>query len=138
MRVLKWVWQFPQNLVGFLMSRKPDAIEEYKDVKVYFTHNTLGCGVSLGDFILLDADFLNSSVKEITIKHEYGHHRQSLYLGWLYLPVVGLWSAIRNRYHTWFHKSWNAEKSERWYYGSYPENWADKLGGVERFKTNSD
>lgn len=129
---LKWVWQFPQNLIGFLMTRKPEQVKEYKDVKVYYTHNTLGCGVSLGNFIILDASFLNSKEEETVTKHEYGHHRQSIYLGWLYLIVVGIWSAIRNRYHAWFHKSWDSIKAEAWYYGSYPENWADKLGGVER------
>lgn len=135
MQLLKWVWQFPQNLVGFLMTRKPDSIEEYKDVKVYYTHNVLGCGVCLGDFIILDACHLNIPLKEKeqAIKHEYGHHRQSLYLGWLFLLVVGLWSAIRNRYHVWFHKDWDYQKATAWYYGSYPENWADKLGEVERF-----
>ena len=135
MRVLKWVWQFPQNLVGFLMSRRPESIEEYKGIKVYYTHNTLGCGVSLGDYIIMDADHLKlpPKDKEQTIKHEYGHHRQSLYLGWLYLLVVGLWSAIRNRYHVWFHKDWESAKATAWYYGSFPENWADKLGEVERF-----
>lgn len=132
LKVLKWIWQFPQNFIGFLMTRKPETIKEYKDVKIYFTYNTLGCGVSLGDFIVLDAGFLNSELEEITIKHEYGHHRQSIYLGWLYLIVVGILSVIRNRYHTWFHKNWESVKATAWYYGSYPENWADRLGGVDR------
>lgn len=130
MKMLKWIWQFPQNLVGFCLTRKPEAVEEYKDVKVYYTHNVFGCGVSLGDFIVLDASYQKSSHKDVTIRHEYGHHKQSMYLGWLYLLVVGAWSAIRNRYDVWFHKDWDDQKATAWYYGSYPENWADKLGGV--------
>lgn len=132
MKVLKWIWQFPQNLVGFLLTRKPEKVKEINGVKVYYTHNVLGCGVSLGDFIVLDAGHDGCSTEEITQLHEYGHHRQSMYLGWLYLPVVGLWSAIRNRYDVWFHKDWPADKREAWYYSGYPENWADKLGGVHR------
>lgn len=132
MKVLKWIWQFPQNFIGFLMSRKPKEVKEYKDVKVYYTQNVLGCGASLGDFIILDISYLGASYEETTIKHEYGHHRQSIYLGWLYLLAVGLPSACRNRWDVLFHKNWEPKKAEAWYYGSYPENWADRLGGVKR------
>ena len=138
MKVLKWIWQFPQNLVGFLLTRKPETVKEYKDVKVYYTHNVFGCGVSLGDFIVLDAQYNDSSIEDITTRHEYGHHRQSIFLGWLYLPVVGLWSAIRNRYDVWFHKDWPVSKREAWYYAGYPENWADKLGEANRVINEND
>ena len=130
MKVLKWIWQFPQNLVGFCLTRKPKDKEDYKDVTVYYTNNVLGCGVSLGDFIVLDVSYLESDERETTIRHEYGHHRQSLRLGWLYLLVVGAWSAIRNRWDVMAHRNWEYNKRMRWYYGSYPENWADKLGEV--------
>ena len=133
LKVLKWIWQFPQNFIGFCLTRKPESIEEYKDVKVYYTTNVLGCGVCLGDFIVLDVKYKTSSTKEQTIKHEYGHHRQSLYLGWFYLLIVGIWSAVRNRWDVIAHKDWPSDKSEKWYYGGYPENWADKLGEVNRF-----
>lgn len=60
-----------------------------------------------------------------TKKHEYGHSKQSLYLGPLYLIVVGLPSI------TWaeLYKNFKREIS---YYDVYPENWADKLGEVNR------
>ncbi|MCQ2209275.1 MAG: hypothetical protein MJZ34_03180 [Paludibacteraceae bacterium] len=132
MKVLKWIWQFPQNLVGFCLTRKPKAVEDYKDVKVYFTNNVFGCGVSLGDYIVLDESYLHAGSKETDIKHEYGHHKQSMYLGWLYLIVVGIWSAARNRLDVWGHKDWSAQKKIEWYYSSFPENWADKLGGVDQ------
>jgi len=138
MKFLKWIWQFPQNLVGFLLTRKPEAIKEYKDVKVYFTHNVFGCGVSLGEFIVLDAKFNNRFDEQITIQHEYGHHKQSMYLGWLYLIVVGIWSATRNIWDTLMHKKWTGAERQKWYYGGYPENWADKLGKANRFPKEDD
>lgn len=61
-----------------------------------------------------------------TKKHEYGHSRQSLYLGPLYLIVVGLPSII------WAGFVYNLVRKEISYYDVYPENWADKLGGVNR------
>ena len=34
--------------------------------------------------------------KEKTIKHEYGHQKQSLYLGWFYLLIIGIPSFLGN------------------------------------------
>jgi hypothetical protein len=55
-----------------------------------------------------------------------------LILGWLYLPLVGLPSIIGNIWDRLFHKKWSSDRREKWYYSRYPENWADKLGGVIR------
>lgn len=57
----------------------------------------------------------------LTIRHEYGHFKQSMMLGPLYLVLVGLWSIIR--------AGLNLYRNGQ-YYNGYPENWADKLGGV--------
>ena len=67
--------------------------------------------------------------KSIDEKHEYGHCRQSEYLGWLYLIVIGIPSLI------WC-LCYNAEKRGglKDYYKFYTEAWADKLGGVIRDK----
>ena len=73
-----------------------------------------GYGVSLGDYL-----FCGDGV---SLAHEYGHHRQSLYLGWLYIPAVGFPSIIRCIYCNL------AKKGYTWYHGGYPERWADELG----------
>jgi hypothetical protein len=61
-----------------------------------------------------------------TIAHEYGHSRQSRYLGPLYLFTVGIvsvfWNLLARR---------NGYIS-RTYYQRWPENWADALGEVDR------
>lgn len=58
------------------------------------------------------------------INHEWGHTRQSMYLGWLYLLAIGLpsllWAFV-------YDSGWNVS-----YYDFYTEKWADKLGGVKR------
>lgn len=138
MKVLRWIWQLPQNLIGFLLTRKPKATVDYrmndnKVVKIYFTTNVFGCGVSLGDYIILDYGYYFKRNLLKVANHEHGHQKQSLLLGWLYLLIVGLSSAIcNNLWDRLFHKNWSSKKSENWYYSRFPEKWADKLGGVKR------
>lgn len=136
--ILLWIWQLPQNLIGFFLTRKPKAIRTYRcndgeKVNVYFTSNVFGCGVSLGNYIILDYDFYYTFIPHLTINHEHGHQKQSRYLGWLYLIVIGFTSAIcNNLWDRLFHRKWASEKRVKWYYSRFPEKWADNLGGVER------
>jgi hypothetical protein len=78
----------------------------------------------LGRYVFIKAeDFFDT----YTIKHECtGHSIQSRRYGWLYLPVVGLVSALRNIYRR------VKNKDSGWYYGGWPENEADRLAGVKR------
>lgn len=134
-KVLKWMWQLPQNLVGFLLTRKYEYLSirrmDGKWVNVYFK-SFFNSGVSLGDYIILDYWYCGRECSRQVVSHEYGHSKQSLILGWLYLPLVGLPSVIGNIWDRLFHKNWTSKQREKWYYSRYPENWADKLGGVVR------
>jgi hypothetical protein len=60
--------------------------------------------------------------------HEYGHALQSVLLGPLYLIVVGIPSLSRVAYSKWYYKK--SGRSWKNYFKGFPENWADKLGGV--------
>jgi hypothetical protein len=131
--ILSWIWQLPQHLValvilslnkGVLYSKTIDGI------KVYFVkRGVFKCGVSLGNFIILDQAYDTISEKNLimTAHHEYGHSKQSLMFGWLYLLVIGLPSVCNNIYSRIY------KKDAKWYYNRYPENWADKLGNVHRW-----
>jgi hypothetical protein len=70
---------------------------------------------------------------ETTVRHELGHSLQSRYLGPLYLFVVGIPSIYGNLVNRGKHRNWTASEKALWYYNRFPENWADKLGGVKRF-----
>ena len=111
---LLYVWQLPQNLLGLAVIFFSNAKKDF--MGVYSTKYKF-C-VSLGNYIIV---YEHCLVR--TIKHEQGHRKQSLILGWLYLPVIGLPSAIGCILHRKF--SFN-------YYKQPWEAWADKLGGVER------
>ena len=119
--ILKWIWQTPQNIVGLLFRLvypwKPIL---FNGVDVVVDKRFKG-GISLGRTIIVKAPYLDNPD---TWKHEYGHTRQSLYLGSLYLLIVGLPSLL----WAWY---WNPSRGCS-YYSFYTEKWADKLGGVER------
>ena len=124
MKIIQWIWCLPQNLLGlfvFLITKIQAAkTEKYQDI--FITYWKYGSGLSLGQFV-----FVPISSSSNTIRHEYGHSRQSLMLGWLYLFIVGvpsiIWAGCFSKYRSKYNIS---------YYSRFPENWADKLGGVTR------
>ena len=83
-KVLLYVWQLPQNIVGLLVILFSRA---WKDSEgIYVTDCRFG--VSLGNYIIINKYHSSNDVK-----HEQGHQKQSLYLGWLYLFTIGILSA---------------------------------------------
>lgn len=143
-RILLFIWQLPQNLLGLLvglfLKKKTvvhsvswqnqygmDTFEVPDDISVFVSPSFPG-GVSLGKYVYLR----NEGFKDV--KHECGHCKQSLYLGWLYLLVIGLPSALGNLYDRIAHKSWPYFRSCKWYYNQPWELWADKIYGVNRDK----
>lgn len=86
----QWTWGLPQTLAGlavYMMHRK-DKHFDYEGARI--TVWDRNDGLSLGKYIFVPDE-------ESLTAHEYGHSRQSLILGPLYLPVVGLSSMIWNR-----------------------------------------
>ena len=116
--ILLYLWCLPQNLLGLLLRtiyKGKDSL--YEDAIVRRSTKMRG-GISLGKYIVI-----NQFSSKKTVMHEYGHCRQSKYLGWLYLPVIGLQSIL--------HAALCKCKKHSYY--DYPvEKWADKLGGVIR------
>lgn len=137
-KILLWIWQLPQNLIGFILTRFAKAksnVRMYDGtvVTIYYTNNVFGCGVSLGDYIILDYKNYYGNAHAKILNHEHGHQIQSKYLGWFYLIIVGISSAIfNNLWDRLFHKKWTSVQRYLWYYSRFPENWADKLGEVKR------
>lgn len=120
MKIFLWIWCFPQMLAGvvvkiFTRARKCDDHYEF-DAK--------SGSVSLGEYIFLCPSHWDD---EISLKHEQGHTKQSRYLGWLYLPVIGIpsmiWCGCFKEYR---------RKNGIGYYDFYTEKWADKLMGIKR------
>lgn len=126
-KVLLFLWQLPQNILGLLLLCF-GAVKHSWNGFNFYTLPLFESGVCLGQFIFLDMRYLIKPyyVLERTLKHEYGHKKQSLYLGCFYLFVVGIPSIVRNVYYRL------SKKETKLYYRGFPEDWADRLGGVER------
>jgi len=122
-KLILTLWQLPQHLLAMLillvLRSKITGKKAYLTSTVH-TLKGIKWGVSLGSHIIVGT---NKSLR--VIKHEYGHSRQSLMLGWFYLLVVGLPSITMNIL--------TRLKILRWqnYYKRWPESWADKLGEVK-------
>ena len=122
-KIALFIWQLPQNLLGILwylinnMFTSCYHINSFDGIDVFKVGFQVGA-VSLGKFI-----FVSDNHYGTIIQHEYGHCIQSRYLGWLYLPIIGIpsfmWACI--------YKCTNKD-----YYWLFCEKWADKLGGVTR------
>lgn len=133
--IFLWIWQLPQHIVALLVFAQNKIRKgtcEKKDtenIKWYKIKYISNAGISLGNYIFLDLDRYISSKD---VKHEYGHTIQSKILGPFYLIIVGIPSIVRNIFDRLFHKKWSNLQRNIWYYSGYPENWADKLGKVDR------
>lgn len=117
----QWTWGFPQTFVGFivyLICRKcPHGTYRSCITTRWNNRGSMGMGMFL---------FLGSEDPQVRV-HEFGHSAQSLILGPLFLPVMGipslLWCNLppcrRLR-----------KKKNISYYRFYPESTANYLGSL--------
>lgn len=127
----QFTYELPQTLLGYILTKiykgKLSKVEEYSHARVHLYKEFPG-GISLGRYILAQDCSWYTEFQEKLIKHEFGHCIQSKYLGWLYLPVIGVCSGLHALTYQWrIKKGWI-----RSYYDYWTEKWADKLGGVKR------
>lgn len=125
MEALKFIWQLPQILAAYIYYLYLDCKGNILDTCTYqdavvFVKKTADGSVTLGDHI-----FLSSRASDKTLQHEYGHTRQSLMLGPLYLIIIGIPSILWAATH-------NVLAPNTSYYKFFSEMWADKLGRVKR------
>ena len=129
--ILSFIWQLPQNLCGVVYKNinKNNRIAEVENedsrrvnAKVYL-QRYIG-GVTLGKYIFICQDYTD---KEIVIKHECGHVKQSKILGPLYLIVIGIPSII----HAWLSGYIGCcKRHKEGYYHFYTEKLANKLMSI--------
>lgn len=134
-RAALFAWELPQNILGLatlaqFAARRKVASLRYERERV-FVEITAEGAVSLGWFIfysMRDNAYVPAGAENKD--HEYGHSVQSRWLGPLYLPVVGAPSVARVAYAHVF--KWRTGKRWSRYYDGFPEDQADRLGGVDR------
>ena len=129
-KILLYMWCLPQNLLGLLLIAiyRPERMHIMENGnRIYFATRMKG-GISLGKYSLVNVGHyrhdINESLKRNTVRHEaIGHAKQSRWLGWFYLIVIGLPSIIWAMTYT---------GQQKGYYKFFTEKWADNLAGVTR------
>ncbi len=146
-RVLHWSWELPQTLLGALIFACVRAFDRNVSTQggplatlVTRTVRFRG-GISLGMFVVT-TDYrrlyraVPAGAQRRLDAHELGHVKQSLMLGPLYLPLVGVPSISRAALLRFSRRRGGAFAARwghtRWYYSGYPERWADRLAGIDR------
>ena len=81
--------------------------------------------MGLGMFIFISESAMADEHREFTLMHEYGHTVQSIILGPLFLPVIGLPSLLWAGLPVFLRYR---ERRGVSYYSFYPERWANFLG----------
>ncbi len=128
-------WEIFQNILGFCFFisfylRKKIKVSYFENERYFIELNSVGA-ISLGSFVFYtEKDNSYVPVGLENKNHEYGHSIQSKILGPFYLLTVGLLSESRLVYAFFYKRI----KGKRWphYYDGFPENWADKLGKVDK------
>ena len=119
--LIQATWGLLQNVAGLVVLLVLGrGRRRYRFRAALVTEWALAGGLSLGAFV-----FVPKGCPRSLMVHEYGHTVQSLILGPLYLPIIGLpsmlWAnlpACRNRRRT----------RGISYYSFFPERWANALG----------
>lgn len=124
MEILKYFWQLPQLIAAFIyywyLKSKDEILDTCTCQGAIVFIKRKSCGsVTLGSHI-----FLSPRATDTTVRHEWGHTRQSLILGPLYLIVIGIPSIIWAATH-------RAIAPDTSYFDFFTEKWANKLGGIE-------
>ena len=83
-RIWQWTWGFPQSLLGLILCciHRNCPRSTYRGCIV--THWAIRGSLGVGMFLFLGCDDPQVRV------HEFGHAVQSLFLGPLFLPLIGL------------------------------------------------
>lgn len=119
-RLWQWTWGLPQTLTGLIVYIVNIRRPHFTYHGAVVTHWARPSGLSLGMFTFVPT----LEVPWFSV-HEYGHTIQSLILGPLYLPLVGvpsvLWGCL-----PYCKKKWSRGGVP--YDSVYPEKWATRLG----------
>ena len=122
--LLHFSWCLPQTLLGLIIRGcgYEGITALYGDSKFIDVSWLKDSMFSLGRYVFIPVNWLG--IPENLIFHELGHSKQSLILGWLYLPVIAIPSVCWFWCHRWFH-------IKRSYYWFYTERWANKLAHID-------
>lgn len=115
------VWQLPQHIVAWILMAVLHPVcsgtSHYHGLEIFYSR-IIKSAFTLGKF-----SFCEPAVTRKGVNHEYGHYRQSMILGPLYLLVIAIPSAL---HYLWIKLKRLAGIYPE-YYTFYTERWAERL-----------
>ena len=129
--LLQWTWGFVQNVFGLALFVANISKKHYRFNGALVTEwNYKRGSVGLGMFIFVSVpkQSADPAAIEKTVRHEYGHTLQSIILGPLFLPVIGLPSLLWCGLPCFI--KYRKKKGVS-YYHFYTERWANKLAKID-------
>ncbi len=131
-RIWQWTWGLLQTLLGLVLFLIHHRDRHFTYHGAIVTVWQASSSVSLGLFVFMRSDpyvrrfqgrFPADELFHRLLVHEYGHTVQSLLLGPLYLPLIGLPSAW------WATRGGRLRRERGLPYSAFPtESWANRLG----------
>ena len=133
--LIQCVWGLPQTLLGLILALLHRRDEHFLYHGALVTRWQGRSSMSVGPFVFLTADpffaeklagqYTREELSDRLLVHEYGHTIQSLLLGPLYLPVIGIASTVWGFWPGLVRKRREQQLS---YFCFYTESWANTLG----------
>ena len=121
--LVQCTWGLIQTVLGGVVLLRYWSRPHFRYHGAVATVYPLYSSLSLGLFLFVTDKPPKGQDRQLLV-HEYGHTIQSLILGPLYLPLIGLpsllWAQLPACQRRW--------RSGISYYGFYTERWADLLG----------
>lgn len=118
--ILSWIWQCPQNIIGWLIVRKKQPRRLLPGgVKLYCIEDMIIPSLVMGEYIIVNKEMYKTTS---FVRHLFGHFLQSFRLGPLYLFIIFIPSVF------WVFLC----PKENYYMEFYTEKWANKLSAKKR------
>lgn len=85
-KVLLYIWQLPQNILGFLLSRKPEFVSTGYGINIYYKKNISFLSYTLGNYTIMDYFYCGRCSKIHNLEKKY--NKISKMLGPLYIFII--------------------------------------------------
>lgn len=129
--VLQWTWGIVQNIAGLVLFCANINKNHYRFngavvTEWHYRRGSVGLGMFI--FVSVPRNGADPAALEKVTRHEYGHTLQSIILGPLFFPVIGLpsllWCALPcfKKYR---------KRNGVSYYRFYTERWANRLAKID-------
>ena len=85
--ILLYIWQLPQNIIGYFLKRKSVFDILYKDITCYYLKNIKMDSFCFGKYLIINYKYCGSKKSSDIKLEEYNNYKLSKIFGPLYLFI---------------------------------------------------